>query len=149
MDRVTVPEAATLLGVTRDAVYKRVQREQIPWDKDEEGRVYVYVDVSSSVEDEATDPSTSAPSDGTRDDLLEALRDQNELLRAELAAWQEEARRKDAILMTMAQRIPELEVPPEPQETPEMASDERGWVEDQGDGERTQSTSWWRRLFGG
>ena len=55
MDRLTVPEAAERPGVTRDAVYKRVQRDQIAWDKDEEGRAYVYVDTADTGEDSSVD----------------------------------------------------------------------------------------------
>ncbi len=129
MDRLTVPEAATLLGITRDAVYKRVHRGQIPWDKDDEGRVYVYVDPVGPFEDkstdsahESTDSSTDSVQSDAKDVLLEALKEQNDLLRAELTAWQEEARRKDHIIMTMAQRIPELEPAPEPREGSGTAS---------------------------
>src|SRR3954466_4215185 len=43
-DRVTVPDAANLLGVSQSAVRKRIQRGTVPWDKDDEGRIYVYVD---------------------------------------------------------------------------------------------------------
>jgi excisionase family DNA binding protein len=153
LDRLTVTEAATLLGVTRDAVYKRVQRGQIPWDKDDEGRVYVYVDPSEAVEDESTDTggestdsSTNKAQGAQRDALLEALREQNELLRTELSVWQEEARRKDTIIMTMAQRIPELEAPPEAQEAPETASESAGEEEAAPEEERRP---WWRRMFGG
>ncbi len=47
-------------------------------------------------------------------------------LEAELEDRKEEARRKDAIVMTMAQRIPELEPAPEPREEPETASEKAG-----------------------
>jgi hypothetical protein len=48
VDRVTVLEAAELLRVTESAVRKRIQRGTIPWDKDVEGRIYVYVDSSET-----------------------------------------------------------------------------------------------------
>jgi hypothetical protein len=44
--RMTVPEAAEMMGVTQSAIRKRVHRGTIPWDKDHEGRIYVYVDPS-------------------------------------------------------------------------------------------------------
>lgn len=158
LDRLTVTEAATLLGVTRDAIYKRVQRGQIPWDKDNEGRVYVYVDPAEAVEDKSTDAngrstdtdgksadsSTSTTQAAERDALLEALREQNEMLRTEVEDWKEEARRKDHIIMTMAQRIPELE-PAEPREPAVSTSEERGSSETTQDQEQP---SWWRRIFG-
>jgi hypothetical protein len=46
--RVTVPEAAEMVGVTQRAIRKRVQRGTIPWDKESEGRVYVYVNPSDT-----------------------------------------------------------------------------------------------------
>jgi hypothetical protein len=46
VDRVTVPEAAEMMGVTQSAIRKRVHRGTIPWDKGHEGRIYVYVDLS-------------------------------------------------------------------------------------------------------
>ena len=48
LHRVTVTEAAAMLGVTESAVRKRVQRGQIPHDKEETGRVYVYLDPNES-----------------------------------------------------------------------------------------------------
>ena len=44
MDRLTMAEAAKRLGVTKDAVRKRVQRGNIPYEKAEDGVVYVYLD---------------------------------------------------------------------------------------------------------
>ncbi len=46
-----------------------------------------------------------------------------DFLETELENRKEKARRKDTIIMTMAQRIPELEPAPEPREEPETASE--------------------------
>src|ERR687897_1197470 len=40
MDRLSVAQAATVLGVTQAAVYKRIQRGTVEHDKDAEGRVF-------------------------------------------------------------------------------------------------------------
>jgi hypothetical protein len=151
--RLTVPEAANLLGVTRDAIYKRVQRDQIPWDKDEEGRVYVYVEASKPVEAESTDnarASTGSVQDSSKDVLLDVLRDQNTLLRTELAAWQEEARHKNHIIMTMAQRIPELQTLTELHEADDAAREPalKGDMSSQ-DQELPEQRSWLYRFFFG
>ena len=44
MDRVTVAEAVARLGVKEQAIRKRIQRGTLAHDKDENGRVYVYLD---------------------------------------------------------------------------------------------------------
>jgi hypothetical protein len=60
VDRVTVPEAAEMMGVTQSAIRKQVHRGTIPWDKDHEGRIYVYVDLSEM------SPETRGARHGTR-----------------------------------------------------------------------------------
>src|SRR5215208_4384769 len=112
-DRVTVQEAARRLGVKDDAIRKRIQRGTLEHDKDSDGRVYVYLaateDESYAGQDGAKARTTSQ--DATRhavvvakDETISELRDQVDFLRRELE-------RKDAILMSLTQRIPELEAP--------------------------------------
>ena len=81
VDRLSVPEAAELLGVTQSAVRKRVQRGTVPWDKDSEGRIYVYVDLYESRPETVRDRSRNAATGQSQDELLEAYRDQVEFLR--------------------------------------------------------------------
>jgi hypothetical protein len=80
--------------------------------------------------------------------LLASMQDQIDTLKRELEDRKEEARRKDAILMTMAQRIPELEAAPEPREVPVTAPEEaaKGTTPEQQ--ESSQRRSWWRAFFG-
>jgi hypothetical protein len=80
--------------------------------------------------------------------LIERLENEVEYLRREAEDWKEEARRKDAIIMTMAQRIPELEPASEPRESPVTASEERGKGEASETERAGQGLSWWRRLLG-
>ena len=165
MDRLTVPEAATLLGVTQAAIYKRISRGKIPHDKDAAGHVYVYLDTSDIGMDESTDLSNNRSTDRSETvnstELIAELKAHNETLRQEVEAWREEARRKDTILMTMAQRIPELEAPreapPEARESPEMASEESTSTSSTPPVAETPFTdaeeprrrrSWWREFFG-
>ena len=72
------------------------------------------------------------------------LEDQFNYLRRQLDVWQEEARRKDAIIMTMAQRIPELEPASEPSESPETATPAGEGVETLA----AEKPSWLKRFFG-
>lgn len=121
VDRFTVPEAADLLGVTQSAVRKRIQRGTIPWDKDEEGRIFVYVDLSEFSPETGEDTSRDMGERQSRDEILQVYREQVDFLRRELE-------RKDAILMSLTQRIPELEPAREPRDAPETVSEERGMV---------------------
>src|SRR5829696_8573080 len=146
MDRLSVAQAAAVLNVTQAAVYKRIQRGTIEHDKDSEGRVLVYLDASDIPSDISMDEPNSA-------ELIAELRTHNEHLRQEAEAWREEARRKDAILMTMAQRIPELEPsreePREPREAPVSSSEEadKGQAPSEQQ-EPSQRRSWLRAFFG-
>jgi hypothetical protein len=76
--------------------------------------------------------------------LIAELRAQNERLRTELFIRNEELRRKDTILMTMAQRIPELEPAPEPRESPATAKSAVNEVSPEQKEHRSRS----RRLVG-
>ena len=60
---------------------------------------------------------------------------------------EEELRRKDTILMTMAQRIPELETARDERGSPEMVSEASGSTSPP-EREAADTRSWWRRLFG-
>jgi hypothetical protein len=51
MERLTIAEAAEMLGVTRDAVRKRIKRDSIEWETGPDGETYVYVDASATRED--------------------------------------------------------------------------------------------------
>src|ERR671911_592461 len=48
LDRLTVTQAAHRLGVTQDAVRKRIARGTIRHEKDYEGRIFVYLDTFES-----------------------------------------------------------------------------------------------------
>src|SRR5215210_2521348 len=153
MDRLSVSQAAEVLGVTQAAIYKRIQRGTVAHDKDSEGHVFIYLDASDIPPDKYMDePDMST--DGSMDrsngaELIAELRTHNEHLRQEVEAWREEARRKDAILMTMAQRIPELEAAQEPRDGPLRASEEadKGTAPSEQQ-ESSQRRSWWRAFLG-
>jgi hypothetical protein len=163
MDRLSVVQAADVLGVTQAAVYKRIQRGTIAHDKDPEGRVFVYLDDSDIPSDKSTDTSHSSTdkskdwSDASTDrsmdesnsgELIDELRAHNEHLRLEVEAWREESRHKDAIRMTLAQRVPELEAAPEPRESPVTFSEEQGSGTTHPDDGGAEKRSWWKRVFG-
>jgi excisionase family DNA binding protein len=104
VDRLTIQEAARRLGVTEGAVRKRVTRGTLEHHKDEDGRVYVYLDsgVDNGV-DVGVDPNSNT--------LISQLRD-------EVAYLRDENRRKDEIIMQQAMTMRQLSAAP-PQEPSE------------------------------
>jgi excisionase family DNA binding protein len=112
VDRLTIQEAARRLGVSEGAVRKRVRRGTLEHHKDEDGRVYVYLDngVDDGV-DEGVDPNSNA--------LISQLRD-------EVAYLRDENRRKDEIIMQQAMTMRQLtaaptQEPSEARESPESS----------------------------
>ena len=110
--RVTVDEAARHLGLTVDAVRKRVQRGQIAFEKDQGGRVRIILDEGETLQDES--PDTTGQDAGAGADLVEELRRTNELLREVITTRDEEIRRRDTIIMNMTEAMKALN-PPAPE----------------------------------
>jgi len=119
-ERVTVYEAAKRLGISEGAIRQRIHREKLQSDKDETGRVFVYLtpDVTgnSTVSDTVSDTVNTPQANGLDWGLLEELKDRIRFLEEELTDRKEESRRKDTIIAQMnqtisqmASRIPELE----------------------------------------
>ncbi len=155
LDRLTVAEAAERLGVTQDAVRKRMARGTIRHVR-EDGRLYVYLDTferaSKTVQDEGQADASNTVQDVGQDRYIAALEDQVQFLRRELE-------RKDAILLRLTERIPELEAVQEPRGAPETAReasegasphpDTPGAQTGAQEPEETARRPWWIRWFGG
>jgi hypothetical protein len=158
MDRVSVAEAARRLGVSQDAVYKRIKRGTIPWEKGADDKTYVWIEepnVSVDSPRSSTDRRYDSSTEQSTDPLLDELKDRIRFLEAELDDRKDEARRKDSIIMALTQRVPELEAPSEPREAPERASEEqeRGATREtpfieESETSRPERRSWWRQFFG-
>ena len=158
LDRLTVSEAAERLGVKEQAVRKRIARGTLHHTKDDDGRVYVYLDPSDTDANPDANPEAEGNStEGSTDTytLIRSLEDQVGYLRRELEDWKDESRRKDAIIMSLTQRIPELEAPasPGPRDGHETTA---GGAEGtpprpatEGAQEGSERPSWWRRFFFG
>ena len=149
--RVPVIEAASILGITPDAVRSRLRRGTLPKEVGEDGTVFVRL--NGDGRDGRTDQSTDRPTDQPTVAYINALRSENELLRRELEDRKEESRRKDHIIMTLAQRVPELEAAQEPREPSQTVAEDAGGSEPrsatEGDQEGSEPRPWWRRWFGG
>jgi hypothetical protein len=79
-NRVSVYEAAKVLGVTVDAIRKRIQRGTIAHERDDDGRVWVLLGASSTIPDNVQDNHRA-----TSDELVGELREQIRYLREILA----------------------------------------------------------------
>jgi excisionase family DNA binding protein len=140
LDRLTVAEAARALGISQDAVRKRIARGTISHDRDESGRVFVYLSPSETVH--KTDQDTASKT--VQDAYIQSLEDQIAFLRRELE-------RKDGILLNLTERIPQLEAPSEARESPQTAEEEPEREEPRpatGGAQEGIQRPWWRRMFG-
>ena len=169
--RMTVPEAATRLGISAEAVRARIHRGTLEHTK-EGGTVYVLLtrhdgrhddtrthydaERAHHNDDARTHHNAVIPAEAVRrlEDHNADLKDQVENLRRELEVRNDELRRKDHLLAAALERIPAIESPPdtpsEPRESPVRPSNDAGGgvVGRAADGE-PEKRSWWQRfLFG-
>jgi hypothetical protein len=131
--KMTLQDAAQELGITPDALRQRIRRGQYHSTK-EDGRVYVYlnVDRTKTEHDVQGEPTT----------LISALEDRIASLERQLREANDRDRENRRIIAALTSRIPELEAPTEPRESPETTTETA-----EGAQERVQRP-WWRRMFG-
>jgi len=130
IDRLSVAEAARALGVTRDAIHKRISRGSIDHEKGEDGRFYVYVDTSTSELDTSEDKSIDEFKVEALERLLENQQDRISFLERELERRGDETERLHQIVAghtrattELSTRLPELEALSEPRESPVTATE--------------------------
>jgi excisionase family DNA binding protein len=135
-DRMTVSEAAVALGISRDAVYKRIERNKIDHERDADGQLYVYVDKSATGQRQNVQSESGA--------LTSALEDRIESLERQLEAERGSSAELRRLLAAALERIPpQLEAPSEPRQAPETATETA-----EGTAEGVERVPWWRRWFG-
>ncbi len=150
--RVSVSEAAAVMGISVEAVRGRIKRGTIGHERDGV-RVYVLLDADQAAtgRDQGDDQATDRP------ELVELLRAQVEDLRAERDAWREQARRSDYLLGSSMERTRELEgrlrelepaAPSEAAESPESPDPNPTPTDTSSTQETQASRPWWRRVFG-
>ncbi len=160
VERLSVAEAAEALGVTRDAIHKRIRRGSIEHEKGADGRFYVYVDTSTPGLDTSVDESKDESKVEVLERLIEGQQERIEFLERELERRGDETTRLHQIVGGLTQanahlaaRIPELEAPQEAPQSPGPANTPTGpgadAHRDTEPPEREPSRSWWRRVFGG
>ncbi|HEV2091708.1 MAG TPA: hypothetical protein VGR18_00935 [Rubrobacter sp.] len=142
---MTTREAAEALGISVEAVRKRIERDQLAHER-VDNRVYVYLD------EDRTESGPDVEGEGAGA-LVESLQDQVSYLREQLA---EERRANDEnrrLLLAALERIPAIEAPREPSETVEEGEDpdQAGSPQTAAQGSQAGATGrpWWRRIFGG
>jgi hypothetical protein len=95
--RVSVEEAATLLGIEKGSVKKRIQRGKLRSEKDASGTIWVYLDRSETVRDRS-----QGQSETDRDELVSELRDRVRSLERRLDEEKESRRRADTIIAQLS-----------------------------------------------
>ncbi len=140
--RLTVPEAATVLGMTVDAVRGRIRRGSLDSER-EGGTVYVYVDAEPT---DRRDQTATVEGPSADDALLEAKDETIAELRARIESLERRLDRSDHLLAAALERIPAIE-PPEPQNEPESAEprSDRGTPPEETE---EPTRPFWRRWFG-
>jgi hypothetical protein len=143
--RVTVHEAAELLGITPEAVRARLYRGTLEREDGEDGTVYVRLHAAQLQPHADQSPDQS--------ELVKSLQDQIGYLRAHLDTRTEELREHRRIIAALTQRIPEL--PPASSKSTRDApqSPETATVEETeqrfGGAQEGAQRPWWRRVFRG
>ena len=113
--RVSVPEAALLLGISEDAVRSRLRRRTLRKEKAPDGTVYVILNGTAPSDrpdrptTDADQPTTGEATDQADTRLLDALRDQVEMLRDQLDQERAANRENRRIIAALVGRVPELE----------------------------------------
>jgi hypothetical protein len=144
--RVTTREAADILGISVEAVRKRIERGQLEHER-EDNCVFVYLD------EDQIESGHEVESEGANA-LVESLQDQVEYLRDQLEREREANRENRRLLAAALERIPAIELPSEPREFPETAADTADgtpFTDEERPQEAAQPRSrgpWWRRWFG-
>ena len=159
--RVTIREAASRLGVTEAAIRKRIQRGSMGKELGQDGRVYVYLDLSR----DTSHPESQVHRDPAVEELVEELRDRVAFLERSLERRSLEAERYQQIVAGLSQtnnqlsaRVLELDAPTDRPASPESSEEppqdaanvspgpapRPGGSEAQNDSERV---GWWRRMF--
>ena len=164
MDRVTVAEAAQILGIKEESVRKRVSRGKLRADKDPDGRLLVYVDGTQTVRDDYGDRSVTDEDEqpDLARELIEEMRSRISSLEYQLSEERESRRRADTIIAQLTQanaalaaRVLELEAAESREDDSERATEDTPiYAPGQDTTPRTEEPRssekpWWRRLIGG
>ena len=166
--RATVAEAAEILGITAEAVRTRIKRGRLDSVKVPPrpgGTVYVLLEADQARPNndptlQGQDQTADQTPFDAHNELVEELRDRVRYLERQVEEERDARRRADTLLAQLMQRIPELEAPSEPRESPQSeASPGPTRTPTEAAGDRREPSSqpssirarrpWWRRLWEG
>ena len=137
-------EAARRLGISENALRKRVRRGTVEAVKGTDDRWYIYLPANNGqAADQASGQATARPSGQAPDALTDALREEVTWLREQLS-------RKDQTITALAARVADLaEMLPAigaGGDAPQTRQDAPGATERRGPGQDAPRP-WWRRLW--
>lgn len=144
--RATVEEAAKLLGLSENAVRKRIERGTLRSEKVDDIR---YVLLDGAMPQHALNMPTDI---SLMQAHLDSMQEQLSYLKAVIHTRDEEIRRKDHLLAATLERIPAIEAPPdtpsEPRESPVPDAEPRPGTPGQTERTDEPRKPWYRRWFG-
>lgn len=154
--RVDVRGAAEVLDISAEAVRKRIARNTLPHEKDDQGNVWVLLEDQEDADRTEDGHREDVREDAYNNPLIFRLEDEISYLRSELDRRAEEIGRRDAIIMQlsqanseMARTVRELEAGPAQRGSPETAEEDRGNGDVPPEQEPEQRRSWLYRFFFG
>jgi hypothetical protein len=139
--RVSVYEAADIMGVTVDAIRKRVARDTIPHEKAEDGRVWVLLDRDQDTASKVRD--TDQPQSAS-DALISEMRERISSLERQLEAERQANSEHRRLLAAALERIPPQLEPSESPESEPSPAPTNTPVEDAREPQTETSRPWWR-----
>ena len=154
LERLTTAQAASRLGISEAGVRKRVQRGQMPHERDDTGRLWVYLDASETVRQKSRDRVRTSRDSHTPDALESQMQAHIDSLERQLEQANERDRENRRIIAALTSRIPELPAAPASGERESPTADaeepERAEPSPSGPGpqEGAERVSWWRRMLG-
>jgi hypothetical protein len=155
--RMTVAQAAVLLGLSEDAIRSRLKRGTLSKEKDADGTVFVVLDggrPTTNGDRPTTDQTTDQSALALMQAHLDSLGEQLTYIRDQLDQEREANRENRRIIAGLVQRVPELGPAYEPRDAPETATEEPEGSDPLPATEEAQEdaqprSSWWRRFFFG
>ena len=150
--RVTVQEAAILLGLSEDAVRSRLKRGTLRKEKGTDGTVLVALDgdrPTTNGDRPATDQATDQSALALMQAHLDSLGEQLTYIRDQLDQEREANRENRRIIAGLVQRVPELEASRNGHETAPAEPDKEHHPATEGAEEGAQRRSWLYRFFFG